>query len=108
MSSKWDNIKNTVKDELSDAVTTTKKYYKIGQGKLDIRNINNSLDDTFQELGIKLYNQITEDIKGDIRHNPEVKSLIEKINQLKQNVKEEELEIKEIKEIKEMKKKSAS
>ena len=93
MPSNWENIKNTVKDEFSEAVTSTKKYYKIGKGKLDIRKINDSLNDSFSELGNKVYNCIDEDKKEDIRHNPEVKSLIEKINQLKQLIKEEELEI---------------
>ena len=97
MPSNWENIKKTVKGELSDAAATTKKYYKIGKVKLDKMNINNSLNDTFRELGIKVYNQITEEIKGDIRHNPKVKGLIEKVNQLKQLIKDEELEIEVIK-----------
>ena len=97
MPSNWENIQKSVKDELSDAAATTKKYYKIGKVKLDKMNINNSLNDTFRELGIKVYNQITEEIKGDIRHNPKVKGLIEKVNQLKQLIKDEELEIEVIK-----------
>ncbi|MBN2426299.1 MAG: hypothetical protein JXR46_11840 [Calditrichaceae bacterium] len=97
MTSKWDNIKKNVKNELSDAAATTKKYFKIGKGKLDIMSINNSLKDTFLELGVEVYSQITEEVKGDIRLKPKVKSLIEKINQLKQLIKDEELEIDEIK-----------
>src|SRR3972149_3093473 len=97
MPSNWENIQKTVKDELSDAAATTRKYFKIGKGKLDMMKINNSLNDTFRELGIKVYNQITEEIKGDIRQNPEVKNLIEKVNQLKQLIKDEELEIEVIK-----------
>jgi len=93
----WENIKKTMKDELSDAADTTRKYFKIGKVKFDKMNINNSLNDTFRELGIEVYNQITEEIKGDIRQNPKVKSLIEKVSQLKQFIKDEELEIKEIK-----------
>ncbi|MDW7681071.1 MAG: hypothetical protein SCK70_10935 [bacterium] len=97
MSMNWENIKKTVKGELSDAAATTRKYFKIGKGKMDVRKINNSLNDTVRELGIEVYNQITEEIKGDIRHNPKVKSLIEKVNQLKQSIKDEELEIEAIK-----------
>lgn len=97
MPSNWEKIQNSVKDELSDAATTTRKYFKIGKGKMDVRNINNSLNDTFQELGIEVCNQITKEIKGDIRHNPKVKSLIEKINRLKQSIKDEELEIEVLK-----------
>jgi hypothetical protein len=97
MASYWENIKKTVKGELSDASVTTKKYWKIGKGKLDVMTITNSLNDTFRELGIKIHSQITEEKKGDIRLNPEVKTLIEKINILKQSIKDEELEIEEIK-----------
>jgi len=97
MPSNWENIQKTVKSELSEAATTTKKYLKIGKAKLDIMNINTSINETFQELGVKVYDQITEGIEGDIRQNPKVKSLIEKVNQLKQSIKDEELEITEIK-----------
>ncbi|MBN1552082.1 hypothetical protein JW979_11455 [bacterium] len=96
MPSNWEKIQNKVKDELSDAAATIKKYFKIGKGKMDVRSINHLLNDTFQELGIEVCNQITTEKNGDIRQNPKVKSLIEKINQLKQSIKDEELEIKEI------------
>src|SRR4030043_529527 len=97
MPSNWENIKKTVKGELSNAARTTRKYFKIGKVRLDKMNSNNSLNDAFRELGIEVYNQITEEIKGDIRHNPKVKSLTEKINRLKQTIKDEELEIEGIK-----------
>ena len=93
MSSNWKHIKNSVKGEFSDAVTTTKKYLKIGKGKFHLMKINKSLNDTFLKLGIKVYNEISEEIKGDTLYSPEVKSLIEKVNQLKQFKKDEELEI---------------
>ena len=88
----WENIKKTVKGGLSGAAGTTRKYFKIGKGKLDIMKINNSLKDTFRELGIEVYNLISEE-QTDIQHKPNVKSLIEKVNQLKQSIKDEKLEI---------------
>jgi hypothetical protein len=97
MPSNWENVKKTVKGELSDAAATTRKYLKIGKVKLDMMDSNNSLNDTFRELGIELYNQITGEVKGNIRHNPKVKSLVEKVNQLKQFIKDEELKIDAIK-----------
>jgi hypothetical protein len=97
MPSNWENIKNTVKGELSDATETTKKYLKIGKGKLDVMGMKNSLNESFREMGMELYKQITEDIKGDIRRNAKVKSLIEKVDRLKQSIKDEELKIKRIK-----------
>jgi hypothetical protein len=97
MPSNWENIKKTVKGELSDAAATTNKYLKIGKVKLDVMNIHNSLNNTFKELGSEVYNQITGEIQGDIRQNPKVKSLIEKVNQLKESVKDDELKIEGIK-----------
>ena len=97
MPSNWDKFKKTVKGKLSDTAAMTRKYYKIGKGKLDMRKINSSLNDTFRDLGIEVDNQISEEIKGDIRHNPKVKSLIEKIKQLKQFLEDEKLEIETIK-----------
>ena len=93
MPSNWEKIKKNVKRELSDAASTTKKYTKIGKVKFDMMNMNNSLNDTFKELGIEVYNQITDEIKGDIRHNPKVKDLIDKVNHYKQFIKDEKVEI---------------
>jgi hypothetical protein len=97
MSSNWEKIKKTMKGELQNAATAGNKYLKIGKVKLDVMNIHNSLNDTFREMGIELYNQITGDIKGDIRQNSKVKSLIEKVNELKQSLKDDELKIEGIK-----------
>jgi len=97
MPSNWENIKKTVSGELSDAAATTKKYFKIGKGKVDLMAMNHSLNDTFQELGIEVFNQMTEESKKDIRDNPKVKSLIEKVHQLKQSIKDGELKLEGIK-----------
>jgi len=97
MPSNWENIQKTMKTELSEAATMAKKYLKIGKVKLNMMEINNSMNDTYRELGVKVYDQITDDTKEDIRLNPKVKSLIAKINQLKQSINDEELEIKVIK-----------
>ncbi len=97
MPSNWEKIQRTVKSGLHDAAETSNKYLKIGKVKLDVMNIQNSLNDTFRELGIEVYSQLNEDIKGDIRQNPKVKSLIAKVNELKQSIKEDELKIDGIK-----------
>ena len=49
MTANWKNIKKTVKDELSDAAATTRKYFKIGKSKLEIMDTNKSLNNTYQE-----------------------------------------------------------
>ena len=56
-------------------------------------NGHNSISDTFRKKGIEVYSQIIVEIKGDSLHNPKVKSLIEKVNQLKQSIKDDELKI---------------
>jgi hypothetical protein len=93
MPTNWENIKKTVKDELSETATSAKKYFRIGKVKLDLMNMNNSLNDAFREMGVEVYNQINEEIKGDIRHNTKVKSLVDKVNQLKQFIKDKEMKI---------------
>ena len=97
MPTMWEKIKKTAKHELSDAAAKTGEYAKIGKAKLDIMNLNNSMNHTFQELGTEVFTQITEGIKGEIPQNPKVKGLVQKINQLKQSIKEKELEIEAVK-----------
>ena len=99
MSSNWKIIKKTVKEDLVVAAAMTKKYYKISKVKLYLMNINNSMNDAYREMGIEVYKQITEEIKGDIRLNEKVTSLVEKVNQLKQFIKDKELKIEGIKKV---------
>jgi hypothetical protein len=94
----WEKIKKTVKGELSDAAIITKKYLNIGKVQLAMMNSNDSLNGTFRELGIEVYNQIAEEKKGDIRHNQKVKNLIGKVSHLKQSINDEKLEIQALKE----------
>jgi hypothetical protein len=76
MTTNWEKIKTTVKNELSDAAATTRKYFKIGKNKLEIMDINKSLNHTYQELGIEVDKLINEGTKNNIRHNPKVINLI--------------------------------
>jgi len=97
MSTNWNKIKKTVKGGMENAMAAGNKYLKIGKVRMDVMNIRNSLNETFKEMGIELYNQATGETKGDIRNNPRMKSLIEKVNKLKQSLKEDELKIEGIK-----------
>ena len=97
MPSNWENIKNTVKGELSSAAATTKKYARIGKAKFGKLNIRKSMNNTFQELGVEVYNQISDGTKGDISKSKKVKNRIAKVNQLKQFIEDKDLEIETIK-----------
>lgn len=93
MLSNWKSIKKTVKDELSDAATTIWKYLKIGKSRLDRLNTNKSLNKTYRELGIETDKQINDDAKKDIRKNPKVINMINKIKVFKQDIIDNKLKI---------------
>ena len=97
MPSMWEDLKKTVKGGLSTAAAKTEEYTKIGKAKLDIMNLNKSLNGTLQDLGLEAHAQITGGAKGLNSQNPKVKELIEKINQFKQSIKDKEAEIEAIK-----------
>lgn len=89
MSTNWNKIKKTIKGELSDAAATTNKYMKIGKVKLDMANSTHSLSEVFKEIGMEVYGEMANGQNGDIRKNLKIKSLIEKVDQHKQSIKEE-------------------
>jgi hypothetical protein len=97
MPSMWEDLKKSVKEGLSTAAAKTEEYTKIGKAKLDMMNLNKSLNGALQDLGLEVYTQITEGSKVQPAQNPKVKGFIEKINQVKQSIREKETEIEAIK-----------
>jgi len=97
MPSMWEDLKKTVKQGFSTAAAKTEEYTKIGKAKLDMMNLNKSLNNTFQELGLEAYTQITGGGKGLNAQNPKVKGFIDKIGQIKQSIQEKEAEVEAIK-----------
>jgi hypothetical protein len=97
MPSMWEDLKKTVKEGLSTAAAKTEEFTKIGKAKLDMMNLNKSLNGALQDLGLEVYTQITEGSKVQPSQNPKVKDFIEKINQFKQSIKDKEAEIEAIK-----------
>jgi hypothetical protein len=93
MLSNWENIKKTVKKELSDAAAAIWKYLKIRKSRLDRLNTNKSLNKTYRELGIETDKQINDDTKKDIRNNPKVINMINKIKVFKQDIIDNKLKI---------------
>ena len=96
MASIWDDLKKTVKEGFSVAAAKTEEYTKIGRAKLDLMNLNKSLNRTFQDLGVEVHAQITEGAQGPIIQNMKVKGLVEKIDKFRQSIREKELEIEAI------------
>jgi hypothetical protein len=92
----WDDLKKTVKDGFSVAAAKTEEFTKIGRAKLDLMNLNKSLNRTFQDLGVEVHAQITEGAKGPIPQNMKVKGLVEKIDKFRQSIREKELEMEAI------------
>lgn len=97
MSSKWENVKETVKGTLADAAATTKKYSKIGKVKLGKMSIKKTIDSTYRKLGKEVYDQISDGTKGDISDSKKVKNQIAQVNQLKQSIRNKDEEIATIK-----------
>ena len=97
MPSMWEDLKKTVKEGLTTAAAKTEEYTKIGKAKLDMMNLNKSLNGTLQDLGLEVYTQITAGAKTQPAQNPKVKGFVEKIDQLKRSIKDKEAEIEAIK-----------
>jgi hypothetical protein len=93
MLSNWENIKKNVKGELSDAAAATRKYLKIGKSRLGRMNTNKSLNKTYRELGLETNKQINDDAKKDIRKNPKIINLINKIKVFKQDIVDNKLKV---------------
>ena len=89
----WEDIKKTMKSELSNAVTTTWKYLKIGKSRLGRMNTIKALNETYRKLGIETDKQINDDANNDIRKNPKVINLINKIKVFKQDITDNKLNI---------------
>ncbi|MBN2011038.1 hypothetical protein JW960_16945 [candidate division KSB1 bacterium] len=97
MPSNWENIKRTVKGELSSAAAASKKYARIGIANISKMNIRKSMDSAYQDLGEEVYNQVSDGTKGDISKSKKVKKQIAKVNQFKQSIEDKDLEIETIK-----------
>ena len=93
MSTNWENIKKNVKGELNAAAAATRKYLKIGKSRLGRMNTNKSLNKTYRELGLETNKQINDDAKKDIRKNPKIINLINKIKVFKQDIVDNKLKV---------------
>lgn len=92
----WDDLKKSVKDGLSVAAAKTEEYTRIGKAKLDLMNLNKSLNAAYHDLGVTVYQQASESQKKTAPQDPKVKDHVGRIEKLLQDVRDKEKEIEEI------------
>ncbi|MDM7924777.1 MAG: hypothetical protein QUS35_02060 [bacterium] len=92
----WDDLKKSVKDGLSVAAAKTEEYTRIGKAKLDLMNLNKSLNAAYHDLGVTVYQQASAETKKNAAQDPKVKDHIGRIEKLLQDVRDKEKEIEEI------------
>ncbi len=94
MASTWDDLVKTVREGVDTVVEKTEELTKIGKIKVEIINIKRHVDKNFAELGGNVYHMIVEDDETQIAGNTDVKSIVERIRTLEQDLdrKNEQLE----------------
>lgn len=97
-SSIWADLKKTLKDGVTVAAEKTEEYTKIGRIKVEILNLNRTLDKNYRSLGREVYTHVSDGKKVDPSQDEGIRYFIEKINDLKAAVREKEIEIEAIKE----------
>ncbi len=90
----WENIKKSVEDGVKTAAEKTEEYTKLGKAKLDILAVKRKIGKNFTELGSIVYEASKDKKAADILKSEDVKSLIDIIKGLEEDLdnKEEALE----------------
>ncbi len=104
METLWNKIKKGFQTGVSVTVEKTEELSKIGKLKLDIAAIRRELTRTFTQLGETIYQMAAEEKKPEIWADEQVKTLMEKINTLKLDIRTKEGELEKIREDKEKRK----
>ena len=108
MSKLWEEIKENVKEWSSTAiekaeevsklaVEKTGDFTKVSKIKLDIRQVNKDIDETFEDLGRYVYLQAKDENITNFKTNKEFNNTLEKIDGFKSKIKGFEKTIDEIK-----------
>ena len=97
-SSLWQDIKQSVKKGVTTAAEKTEEYTKIGKIKVEILNINRSIDKTCNELGKETFALFEKGKKADVVKNTKINALVKQVKEQKALLKEKEAEIAKIKE----------
>ncbi len=99
MTTIWDDLKKSVKDGLSVAAAKTEEYTKIGKAKLDLMNLNKSLNAAYHDLGVTVFEQASESSKKTAPQDPKVKDHVGRIEKFLQDIQDKEKEIEEIRRV---------
>ena len=93
----WEDIKRTVKQGVSVAAEKTEEYTKIGKIKVEILNVNRTIDKTYAEIGKEVFGLIDKGKKAEVVESEKVKKLVSKVKEQKALLKKKEAEIEAIK-----------
>jgi hypothetical protein len=97
MPSLWDDIKKTVQEGVAVAAEKTDELRKIGKVKVDIINLNRSLDKSYKDLGMAVHEHLSSGKKTAVNQVPKIKELAGAIDGLVESLKQKETEIEQIK-----------
>ena len=78
----WDDFKKTLLDTVNVAAEKTEELTKIGKLKVDLLNLNRTLDKTYKALGREIYVRISDGKTIDLNSDDGVKYFIEKIDNI--------------------------
>lgn len=93
MGSLWDDFKKVVQDGMRVVVSKTEEYTQIGKIKLEMIQLQHGLKHAYQELGKEVYSRMVKTKRASLSKDTQVRSLIEKIQKLEQELKDKEKEL---------------
>jgi len=86
----WEKIKKSVMDGVATAAEKTEEYTKMGKLKLDVLAVKHKISRNFAELGGLIYDAVREDKGEDVLSSSEVKAILERLNELDEELAKKE------------------
>lgn len=109
MGSLWDDIRKRLKAGLETVADYTEQYTKVGRLKVDEAAIKHGINRLFAELGGRVYELLAQDARSQVASDEKVSSLVGRIRDLEEKLRQKQAEIERVKEEKEeQRKKEAS
>ncbi len=96
MENLWGKIKKSVMEGVSAAAEKTEEYTKIGKSKLDILAVKRKISKNFSELGGIVYDAVKEKNADKVLKSPEVKKLIDSLDELEKELSGKEKKLEDI------------